>query len=87
MTNTVFECGDLVKLLAKDWSGLVGIVSKPVTEDHPGHVLVQKDGWIVGVQVSIQHVVLADSRDEGFAQLAYNLIQLGSHVIEGRLIV
>ena len=81
------EMGDLVTLLAGDWQGSVGIVSQPITEDHPGHVLVQKDGWIFGVQVTIHEVIPAEREKEGFAQLAYNLIQLGSRVIEARLIV
>jgi hypothetical protein len=79
--------GDLVTLVNGDWNGLVGIVSQPITEDHPGHVLVHRDGCILGVPVSRQGVMVADGDNEGFAQLAYNLIQLGSHVIETRLIV
>lgn len=81
------EIGDLVTVLLEDWKGLVGIVSQPVTEDRPGHVLVHKDGCIFGVQVTLQDVVLADRNHAGYAQLAYNLIQLGSHVIEAKLIV
>ena len=79
--------GELVTLLAGDWKGLAGIVSRPITEDRPGHVLVQKDGWIMGVPVLLEDVAPAGRDREGFAQLAYNLIQLGSHVIEARLIV
>ena len=81
------EPGDLVVLLVKDWNGLVGVVSQAITEDHPGHVLVHQDGCIFGVKVSIQDVTLADSSHQGFAQLAYQLIRLGSHVIEARLLV
>ena len=51
-----------------------------------GHVLVHKDGCIFGVKASIEDVVLADISSQGFAQLAYNLIKLGSHVIEQKLI-
>ena len=81
------EIGDLVTLLIKDWNGLAGIVSQPITVDHPGHVLVHKEGCIFGGTVTIQDVVLAETNSVGFAQLAYNLLQLGSRVIEARLIV
>ena len=81
------EMGDLVTLLVEEWKGLVGIVSQPITEDHPGHVLVHRNGCIFGVPVSLQDVIPAGQNNEGFAQLAYNLIQLGSHVIEARLIL
>jgi hypothetical protein len=56
-------------------------------EDHAGHVLVYKEGYILGIQVSLQVVLPAAHSSEGFAQLAYNLIQLGSRVIEARLLV
>ena len=79
--------GDLVTLMAKDWNGLVGVVSHPITDEQPGHVLVHKDNCIIGIKVSIQDVILANSSDQGFAQLAYHLIKLGSHVIEKRLLV
>jgi hypothetical protein len=86
MSNVYLEYGDLVKLLAEDWKGFVGIVSQPITEDSAGHVLVLKEGCILGVRAFIKDVVHADRTSEGFAQLAYNLIKLGSHVIEKRLI-
>lgn len=79
--------GALVTLLTKDCHGLVGVVSQPITEDQPGHVLVLREGYLFGFQASAQDVMLADNRTEGFAQLAYNLIQLGSRVIEARLLV
>ena len=81
------EPGGLVTLLAKDWNGLVGVVSQAITEDHPGHVLAFKDGCILGVSVFNQDISPADSSNQGFAQLAYQLIKLGSHVIEQRLLV
>ena len=79
--------GELITLLTKDCNGLIGIVSQPITEDRPGHVLIYQNGCVLGVQVSIQDVMLADKSSEGFAQLAYNLIRLASRVIEARLIV
>jgi hypothetical protein len=87
LTEKHLETGDLVIVLLEGWKDLVGIVSQPVTPDHPGHVLVHRDGCIFGVQVTPGDVVPAGGSHEGFAQLAYNLIQLGSHVIEARLIV
>jgi hypothetical protein len=87
MPQRSLEPGDMVTLLTKDWNGLVGVVSQAITESHPGHVLVYKDGCIFGVKVSIQDIILADSSNQGFAQLAYHLIRLGSHVIEKRLLV
>ena len=87
MQQKSLALGDLVTLLAEDWNGFVGVVSQAITEDYPGHVLVHKDGCIIGVNVSIQDVILADSSNQGFAQLAYHLIKLGSHVIEKRLLV
>lgn len=80
------EIGDLVKLTTKEWDGVVGVVTQPITQDNMGHVLVHKDGCIFGVKASIEDVVLADISSQGFAQLAYNLIKLGSHVIEQKLI-
>jgi hypothetical protein len=86
MSSRNFEIGDLVKLTTEEWDGFVGIVTQPITEDSAGHVLVHKNGYILGVRVSIGDVLPADKSSEGFAQLAYNLIKLGSHVIEERLI-
>jgi len=87
MTQKSFEMGDLVRLQVDDWNGFVGVVSQAITVGYPGHVLVHKDGSIFGVKVSIRDVIIADSSTQGFAQLAYTLIKLGSHVIEKRLLV
>ncbi len=86
MSEKNLEVGDLVRLSAKGWDGLAGIVSKPISEESPGHVLVHKDGCILGVQATINDVAPADKGSEGFAQIAYNLIKLGSHVTEKRLL-
>jgi len=87
MARKILKTGDLVKILIDDWFGSVGIVSQPITHQNPGHVLVCIDGCILGVVASIEDVELVDEYCEGYAQLAYNLIRLGSHVIEQRLIV
>jgi hypothetical protein len=79
--------GDLVTLVNGDWNGLLRIISQPITEERPGYVLRHRDGCILGMPVSVEDVMVADGDNEGFAQLAYNLIQLGSRVIEARLIV
>jgi len=87
MRQKCLEAGDLVKVLTKDWQGLVGVVSQAITEDRPGHVLVYNDDCIFGIKAYLRDVTPADSSDQGFAQLAYHLIKLGSHVIEQRLLV
>jgi len=87
MSSKKFEVGDLVEVISKDWLGTVGIVSQPITEQHPGHVLIHKDGCILGRNITLGEVVLAGENSEGFAQLGYFLIKLGSHVIEKKLIV
>ncbi|HSK88752.1 MAG TPA: hypothetical protein VK880_10360 [Anaerolineales bacterium] len=87
MPKTSLEPGDLVIVLRGECSGMVGIVTQPITEDDPGHVLLHRQGCILGMQLSYADVAPADRDHEGFAQLAYNLIQLGSRVIEARLIV
>jgi hypothetical protein len=87
MAKQNFQIGEMIKMVSDDWKDFSGIVSQPITEDSVGHVLLQKDGCILGVKATIKDVVHADSNCEGFAQLAYNLIKLGSHVIEDRLIL
>ncbi|MBK5266890.1 MAG: hypothetical protein JJE47_05590 [Acidimicrobiia bacterium] len=52
----------------------------------PG-LLTLRDGHLVGLATSDVAVVPADETDVGFAQLAYKLITLGSHVIEQRLLI
>lgn len=58
--------GDLVTLLTGENKGLGRIVSQPITEEHPGHVLVYKGGNILGVQVTMQEVRPSDQRSEGW---------------------
>ena len=87
MSAANLEMGDLVKTLRPEWFAAVGIVTKPITEKNRGHVLLLRDGVIVGVEASLEDVELADESSEGFAQLGYQLIKLGSHVIEQKLIV
>jgi len=86
MSERNLEVGDLVQLTTGEWQGFVGIVTQPITQDHAGHVLVLKAGYILGIKASIGDVLLAEKSSQGFAQLAYNLIKLGSHVIEQRLL-
>jgi hypothetical protein len=86
MSKRDLETGDLVKILSSGWAGSVGIVSKPITEQAKGHVLVFKDGFIQGMDATLEDIELVDESSEGFAQLGYLLIKLGSHVIEQKLI-
>ena len=81
------ESGDLVILHCAGWEGEVGIVTQPIAPGFPGHVLVYQDGAISGVPVTIGEVEPAGENSEGFAQLGYQLIKLGSLVIEQKLIV
>lgn len=86
MSEVKFRIGDIVTLTSKKWVGQVGIVSQPISESDPGHVLVSVAGSVLGVSASMEEVVLADKNSEGHAQLAFNLIKLGSHVIERGLL-
>ena len=82
-----FRPGDLVLLNDEKWGGAVGVVSQPISDLSGGHVLTLRDGNLVGVSVSVNDVRVAGESSAGFAQLAYGLIKMGSHVIEQRLLV
>jgi hypothetical protein len=86
MAKDQLNVGDPVTFRRKDILGTAGIISRPVTEEKPGHALIIRDGYIVGVEASLEDIVPAEVGSQGFAQLAYNLIKLGSHVIEKRLL-
>ena len=79
--------GDLVQFPAAVLGGAVGVVSQPITADNPGHVLILHEEHLQGVPASNEDVGFANEDSAGFAQLASNLIKLGSHVLEKRLIV
>lgn len=79
------QVGDLVAFRHGDQA--VGVVSQPISEQSPGHVLTLEDGYLNGVPASIDDVDPADEQSEGYAQLAFQLIKLGNRVIEQRLIV
>lgn len=78
---------DLFKIVQGDNAGLVGIVTKSISEENVGHALIYKDNAIIGIDVAIDDIALVDQESKGFAQLGYHLIKLGSHVIEQKLIV
>jgi hypothetical protein len=86
MSCKKYGIGDLVKILQGEWVGTVGIVTKPMDGQNTGHVLVYKDGSIFGMDASVVDLEVADESSEGFAQLGYHLIKLGSHVIEQKLL-
>jgi hypothetical protein len=86
MSQNEFLVGDMVVLSTEEWQGISAIVSKPISEGSIGHVLVHVGGNIIGVAVAADEIALADESTKGFTQLAYNLIKLGSHVIEKTLI-
>jgi hypothetical protein len=85
MVKEAFAVGDKVVLFAEGWKGVSGVVSRPIAMENTGHVLVHMDGYISGVEVSLDQIEPADETSQGFAQLAYNLIKIGSHVIEQTL--
>lgn len=82
-----YEVGDLVKLAGEGAEGSPAVVSRAIGPGQPGHVLVAGVKGVEGVDVTWEQVAEADETDDGFAQLAYRMIKLGSHVIESRLIV
>jgi len=79
--------GAMVTLRNGSRTGQAAVVSKVISEGRPGTVLILDEGSLVGLDVSLEDVDLAAEESHGFAQLAYQLIKLGSHVIEHRLIV
>ncbi len=82
MSSVNLEIGDLVVIKKGDRVGKVGIISNPITDQKLGHVLVHEGGSIIGMNVSFEDVDLAGETSEGFAQLGYHLIKLGSLMIE-----
>lgn len=86
MSQDVYKVGDMVLLSTDEWQGQSAVVCAPAKPGQDGHVLVLSGGFILGVSVSVEDITLADEDARGFAQLASNLIKLGSHVIEKRII-
>lgn len=86
MPRKSFQVGDMVVLSTDNWRGSSAIVSHPIEPGKEGHVLLIKDGYLLGVNVSFDDVTEIDDTSQGFAQIAYKLIKLGSHVIEETLI-
>ena len=86
MAQDSYDVGDLVALTGDNWWGEKAIVSVPVAPGRTGHVLILRDGCILGIDVSHQDLSPLDRTSEGFVQLARKLIDLGSHVIEKKLI-
>lgn len=85
MSKGSLDIGEVVQFTVGEWQGTSGVVSRPISKEAIGHVLVHKTGYILGVDASIDGVEIIDGSGKGFAQLAYNLIKLGSHVIEKTL--
>jgi len=86
MAEEEFQVGDIILFISEEHHGEVGIVSQPITKGTVGHILINRGGYIMGVDTSFEDVIPADESSQGYAQLAYNLIKLGSHVIEKRLL-
>lgn len=81
-----YRPGDLVILRIEEHAGRNGVVSRAISPDSDGEVLVYSDRGIAGVVVSHSDVEMAGDAVEGWAQLAHTLIRLGSHIIEQRLL-
>lgn len=86
MSQDTYQIGDMVVLVTGDLRGSSAIVSAPIEPGKDGHVLLIKDGCLLGISVSTADVTGIDESSQGFAQIAYKLIKLGSHVIEKTLI-
>jgi len=86
MSKKDLKIGDLVEFLSTERTGMVGIISQPISAQKTGHVLVHIDGFLIGIDAGINEVRLVEEGREGFAQLGYLLIKLGSHVIEKKLL-
>ena len=86
MSQDTYKVGDIVVLSAENWRDKSAVVSSPVDVGKAGHVLLIKDGSVIGVSASVDDVSAADEGSQGFAQLAKKLIELGSHVIEKTLL-
>ena len=86
MSQNTYKVGDMVVLSMDEWQGQSAVVCAPVKPGQDGHILVLSDGFLRGVSVSVEDITLAEEDARGFAQLASNLIKLGSHVIEKRII-
>lgn len=81
-----FEIGNAVQLTGTEREGSVGVVSKSIAQGVVGHVLTVDDGCLIGVPATVEDVEPAGDQG-GFAQLAHALIELGSHIIEERLLI
>jgi len=86
MSGDTYKLGDMVILKTDAWRGYSAVVCQPVNPGADGHVLLLSEGFIQGVNVSVEDIAFANEDAQGFAQLASNLIKLGSHVIEKRII-
>jgi len=81
-----YHVGDLV-VVHHDGEDQGAVVSKPVSPDETGQVLLYDGGVITGLEVSHEDLELADKDVGDWAQLAHTLIKLGSHIIEERLLI
>lgn len=86
MSQSIYKIGDMVVLSVADRRDVSAVVSSPIEPGRAGHVLSIKDGYLIGTDASVDEVTLVDESTQGFAQLAYKLIKLGSHVIEKTLL-
>lgn len=77
------KVGDLV---VHKSSGVFGVISSAEDSRGTGQMLTLRHGSLVGMAVDWHDIRPATDADTGAAQLAHELIRLGSHIIEKRLI-
>lgn len=85
--TTHYDIGSLVVHHDDHGGETIGVVSRRIDSDSPGHVLIVVDDGIVGIQASVSDVADPDEDAAGFAELAYRLNTLSSKVIEQKLLV
>ncbi|HZY30261.1 MAG TPA: hypothetical protein VFF86_01335 [Candidatus Methylomirabilis sp.] len=84
LVDPQYEVGDLVVYTS---SGELGVISSAGDSRGKGQMLILRRRSLVGMAVDWHDIRLATDADTGAAQLAHELIRLGSHIIEKRLIV
>jgi hypothetical protein len=86
MPKELFEIGDLVQLITKDWEGHIGIVSQPISFQSKGHILINLSGEVLGIPVALEDVSVPDDSSGGYVQLAFKLLAMGSNIIEKKIL-
>jgi hypothetical protein len=86
MPKELFEIGDLVQLIPKDWEGHIGIVSQPISIQSRGHVIINLSGEVIGIPVAFEDVLVPEDSSGGYVQLAFKLLAMGSNIIKKKML-